>query len=95
MPPYWLLPGLLGGLSSVAVKTLTDLQRGFNALRESDVLYKPFRNQLAKRQFPMYLRQVCEALMERFTDKVLRAAPDSPFTFRSTSELSEFLTVVI
>lgn len=77
--PYRMLVSLIGSLSNGTVKTLADLQRGFNALCESDVQYKPFHNQLAKRQFPVYLQRVCEALMNRFTDTVLQVAPDSPY----------------
>ena len=77
--PYRLLVSVVGSLASGTVKTLADLQRGFNALCERDVQYKPFHNQLAKRQFPVYLQQVCETLMNRFTDSVLQVAPDSPY----------------
>lgn len=77
--PYRLVLSLLNGLSVGKVKSLADLQRGFNALCERGVQYKPFHNQLSKSQFPDYMRGLCEWLMTRLTGEVLRVAPDSPY----------------
>lgn len=77
--PFRLMLSLLNGLSAGKVKSLADLQRGFNALCERGVQYKPFHNQLAKRQFPEYVRGLCEELMTRLAGEVLHVAPDSPY----------------
>ena len=77
--PYRLVLSLLNSLSVGKVKTLADLQRGFNALCERGVQYKPFHNQLSKRQFPEYMRRLCEWLMTQLAGEVLRVSSDSPY----------------
>ena len=76
---YRLVLSLLNSLSLGKVKTLADLQRGFNALCERNIQYKPFHNQLSKRQFPVYMRRLCEWLMTQLAGEVLRVATDSPY----------------
>ncbi len=41
--------------------------------------YKPFHNQLAKRQFPDFMRLLLTRLMNDLAVAVLRSSPDSPF----------------
>lgn len=77
--PYRLVLSLLNSLSVGKVKTLAELQRGFNALCERGVQYKPFHNQLSKQQFPEYMRRLCERLMTQLAGEVLRVTSDSPY----------------
>ena len=56
--PYRLVVSLLAGHAMGRVETLADIQRQFNALFATTVAYKPFHNQLAKRTFPDFMREV-------------------------------------
>lgn len=77
--PFRLALSLIESFAGGAVKCIADLQRGFNALCESDVQYKPFHNQLAKRQFPTFVRLLLSRLLNELACEVLRFAPQSPF----------------
>jgi hypothetical protein len=76
--PYRLALGLIEVFSTMRVETIADVHRGFNALCERKVQYKPFHNQLVKEGFPIFTRNLCERLMEQLTVEVLRFTPKSP-----------------
>jgi len=77
--PYRLALGLVEVFASARVASIADLQRAFNALCGTTVQYKPFHNQLAKAQFPAFMRALCERLMSELACDVLRFSPSSPF----------------
>jgi len=77
--PYRLAVSLLGSCATTRVETLADIQRHFNALFGTTVAYKPFHNQLAKRQFADFMRELVSALIERWTVRVLQASGDGAF----------------
>lgn len=77
--PFRLALGLLETLGSSRVETLADLQRSFNAICQTSVCYKPFYNQLAKKQFPEFMRLLCERIMGQFTDTCLLFEDGNPF----------------
>jgi hypothetical protein len=77
--PYRLALGLIEVFSTMRVETIADVHRGFNALCERKVQYKPFHNQLVKEGFPIFTRNLCEQLMGQLTVEVLRFTPKSPF----------------
>ena len=56
----------VGKLHESQAQTLADLNRDFNALFETSVAYKPFHNQLAKRQFADFMRKLACKLIERW-----------------------------
>ena len=78
---------LLGSCATTRVETLADIQRHFNALFGTTVAYKPFHNQLAKRQFADFMRELVAMLIERWAVRVLEASGDGAF--------SEFGRIVI
>lgn len=78
--PYRLALGMLDMFSNYKVNTIADMQRGFNALCEKRVQYKPFHNQLAKRSFPVFIHGLFEHLLCQLTRQVLRFDKDSPFS---------------
>ena len=49
--PFRLALSLIESFASGSANCIADIQRAFNALCETTVCYKPFHNQLAKRQF--------------------------------------------
>jgi len=77
--PYRLALGLIEVFARTRVETIADAHRGFNALCDTKVRYKPFHNQLAKTTFPSFMCTLCEHLMTRLTTEVLRFTPSSPF----------------
>ena len=77
--PFRLALGLLETLANTKVESLADLQRSFNAVCRTNVHYKPFYNQLAKRQFPDFMRLLCERIMNEFTESCLVFVKESPF----------------
>ncbi len=77
--PFRLALGLLETLACSKVETLADLQRSFNAICHTNVCYKPFYNQLAKPQFPVFMQQLCERIMSGFTESCLQFEKGSPF----------------
>ena len=85
--PYRLAVSLLASCATTRVETLADIQRHFNALFGTTVAYKPFHNQLAKRQFADFMRELVSALIERWTVRILQASGDGAF--------SEFDRIVI
>jgi hypothetical protein len=77
--PFRLALSLIESFASGTVKCIADIHRGFNALCDSDVQYKPFHNQLGKRQFPVFVRLLLSRLLNELACEVLRFAPQSPF----------------
>ena len=78
--PYRLALGMLDVFSNYNVKSIADMQRGFNALCEKQVQYKPFHNQLAKPSFPVFMHGLFEHLLCQLARQVLRFDKDSPFS---------------
>jgi hypothetical protein len=66
-------------MAAAQVTTIADLQRGFNALCDKNIQYKPFYNQLAKAEFPEFMRSVLEHLLNTMVCTVLRSDQGSPF----------------
>jgi hypothetical protein len=77
--PHRLALSLIEMFASGPVKYIADLQRGFNALCASNVQYKPFHNQLAKRSFATFMRLLLSRLLNDLACKVLRFDSGSPF----------------
>jgi len=77
--PFRLALSLIETFATGSARCIADIQRGFNALCETDVQYKPFHNQLAKRQFPEFVRLLLSRLLNELACDVLRFTPDSPF----------------
>ncbi len=77
--PHRLALSLIEMFASGPVKYIADLQRGFNALCASEVQYKPFHNQLAKRSFATFMRLLLSRLLNDLACKVLRFDSGSPF----------------
>ena len=60
------------------VETLADIQRQFNALFATKVAYKPFHNQLAKRTFPDFMREVLSRILQQWVVEVLQPKARAP-----------------
>ena len=78
--PYRLAVSVLGSCATTRVETLADIQRHFNALFGTTVAYKPFHNQLAKRQFADFMRELVSLIIERWTVRVLQASGGGAFS---------------
>ena len=61
--PFRLALSLIEVFASPRVPCIADLHRGFNALCEESVRYKPFHNQLAKRGFAQFMRELQSQLL--------------------------------
>lgn len=85
--PYRLALSLLSSCATMRVETLADIQRGFNALFDTTVAYKPFHNQLAKWRFGDFMRELVGRMLERWVVRVLSAGARGAF--------SEFRRIVI
>ena len=77
--PFRLALSLIESFASGSAKCIADIQRAFNALCETTVCYKPFHNQLAKRQFPTLVRLLLSRLLNELAVEVLRFDASSPF----------------
>ena len=78
--PFRLAVAMLESLGNGTTRYLADIQRTFNAVCESNVQYKPFHNQLAKRTFPEFMRLLLCQLFNDLTCEVLRFDEHSPFS---------------
>ena len=78
--PYRLAVSVLASCATTRVQTLADIQRHFNALFGTTVAYKPFHNQLAKRQFADFMRELVSVIIERWTVRVLGAHGGGAFS---------------
>ena len=85
--PYRLAVSVLASCATTRVETLADIQRHFNALFGTTVAYKPFHNQLAKRQFADFMRELVSLIIERWTVRVLES--------RGGGAFSEFRRILI
>jgi len=77
--PYRLCLGLVEVMGMSKIESIADIHRSFNALCDTDVQYKPFHNQLAKRQFPAFMRLNCERFLEHLACEALHFSDNSPF----------------
>jgi len=77
--PYRLCLGLVEVMGMSKIESIADIHRSFNALCDTDVQYKPFHNQLAKRQFPDFMRLICERFLEHMACEALNFSDKSPF----------------
>ncbi len=68
---------LLCAFACHRVQTLADLHRTFQAVSGRHIEYKPFHNQLAKTQFPEFMRQVLCHLVSSLAMRVLEPIPGS------------------
>jgi len=77
--PYRLGMAFITVLSQHEIKTIADLHRGFNNLFDVNIAYKPFHNQLRKKQFPDFMRNMLEHLLNEFAYQSLAFDKGSPF----------------
>jgi len=77
--PFRLAVSLIESFSGHSANCIADIQRAFNALCSTKVRYKPFHNQLAKKQFPLFMQALLSELLNNLASEVLRFEPDSPF----------------
>ena len=77
--PSRLALSLIEGFASSAVVCIADLHRGFNVLCEQTVRYKPFHNQLAKRGFAQFMRELQSQPLKELAVQVLQFDSSSPF----------------
>ena len=87
LTPYRMVMTLIALFAGTRVESLADLQRGFNALFGYAMDYKPFYDQLAKREFAVFMRETARGLLETLVIRVLGVAPGGAF--------SEFRRIVI
>ena len=87
LTPYRMVMTLIALFAGTRVESLADLQRGFNALFGYAMDYKPFYDQLAKREFATFMRETARRLLETLVIRVLGVAPGGAF--------SEFRRIVI
>jgi hypothetical protein len=87
LTPYRMVMTLLSLFAGTRVESLADIQRGFNALFGYTMDYKPFYDQLAKREFAAFMRETARRLLETLVIRVLGVAPGGAF--------SEFRRIVI
>jgi len=64
---------LIQSLATGKVETIADLQRDFNGMTGKNIRYKPFYNQLAKPEFPIFAMSVLETVMTQFTTQSMEA----------------------
>jgi hypothetical protein len=62
LSPYRMVMTLMALFADTRVESLADLQRGFNALFGYAMDYKPFYDQLAKREFAVFILYLRKAL---------------------------------
>jgi len=81
-----LVLSLLSLFSSGRVSSLSDIHRSFNAQCDTNVSYKPFHNQLSKKQFPELMREVASRCLTHLVVKIFS---------RQQQVFSEFKQVLI
>ncbi len=77
--PFRLALSLIESFSNGSTRCIADIQRTSNALCGTTVKYKPFHNQLAKRQFPTFVRLLLSRMLNNLASDVLRFSAGSPF----------------
>jgi hypothetical protein len=75
--PHALVLALLTSLGMGKTDWIADILRAYNALTGASLRYKPFHNQLKKRQFPEWMRQVLETALLKLALDVLEPLPQS------------------
>ena len=70
--PFRLAVSLIESFAGHSATCIADMQRAFNALCSTTVRYKPFHNQLAKKQFPMFMQALLSELLNGLACEVLR-----------------------
>ena len=73
--PHRLVVALIGALAGRRVRFLADVLRTFNALNGRSLCYKPFHNQLAKAEFPLFMKAVFEQVLARLVHRVIEPLP--------------------
>jgi len=76
---YRLSMAVITVLASHSIESIADIHRGFNSLFNMEVEYKPFHNQLVKKNFPELMRELLNQLFSRFTMQALSFDDESPF----------------
>jgi len=71
--PVELTVSILSVLGSGRSDAIADTVRTFNLLTEAGVAYKPFHNQLAKSEFPLFMKAVAEHVVSSLASRVLGA----------------------
>ncbi len=66
-----LLISCISALGSGDTKWIADILRTFNKLTRKNVQYKPFYNQLAKKEFPEFLLLVLEQVVMKLTMRMI------------------------
>ncbi len=77
--PFRLAVSLIESFGARSANCIADMRRAFNALCATSIRYKPFHNQLAKRQFPMFMQALLSELLDGLACDVLRFESNSPF----------------
>ena len=86
LPPYRMVMALMALFAGTRVESLAHLQRGFNALFGYAIEYKPFYDQLAKREFAAFMRETARRLLETLVivcSALRREAPSRSFAASS------------
>lgn len=76
---YRLSMAIITVMASHSIDSIADIHRGFNALFDKEVEYKPFHNQLIKKEFPELMRQILNKLLNSFAMQALSFDKESPF----------------
>ena len=79
--PLSFVLSLIAALSKGNCHAIADLHRQFNgmSLSEKDgVAYKPFHNQLRKKGFPLFMKELVKFAMVQFIQLMLRSPLKSP-----------------
>ena len=72
MTPITMVMSLVSCFAGGQSTTLADIQRSYNALSATPIAYKPFHNQLAKRAFGHFMREVASHVLSAFVVEVLK-----------------------
>ena len=72
MTPIKMVMSLMSCFAGGQSTTLADIQRSYNALSATPIAYKPFHNQLAKRAFGHFMREVASHVLSAFVVEVLK-----------------------
>lgn len=78
--PFRLGISLISSFGERKIETIADMHRGFNELNDENVQYKPYHKQLAKKEFPEFMRHLVCRMLNNFAIKTLIADEKSPFS---------------
>ena len=87
MTPLKMVMSLMSCFAGGQSTALADIQRSYNALSAESIAYKPFHNQLARRSFGNFMREVATHVLSELVVEVLKPGP--------AGQLSEFGRVLI